>query len=148
MKATVRISVLSADFPKVLIMRNNLVPLKTTRIVWQVLCILGIASTCYSLSKLQNARHLLSPNYGEEQALPVHVNNAVHLLREHHIQEFSASAEFSDSDYTYQRLVEGSYPSRVIHNATYLISFGKDEPDCTVIDVREFVYLLRCRKNL
>ena len=121
--------------------------MRTLSVLWRGVCILGIVCECFLLGESQDARHLLTPYYGEARVLPTNVEIAVELLRAHRIQTFSASAEMTDDMETFQRLTEGAYPTRMIKDSPYLISLKKDVAGCAVIDVRESVYLLQCQKS-
>jgi hypothetical protein len=125
-----------------------IVVFKKMSLVWKALCILGIGCDCYFLSQSQGLRHLFTPYFGEAQVLPAKVNSAVDLLRAHQIRTFSASPDINDGLEDFQRLSEGAYPSRMMSKAPYLLSLKKGKPGCTVIDVRESVYLLQCLKSL
>lgn len=94
----------------------------------------------------ETLKKVFTPNSGLE-VLPAKVQDMLSLLNENNVNSYQLSAQITNENETYQRIIESAWPRKLSNTSKYIL-IAPDEikqySSCNVIDQREGVSLVYC----
>jgi hypothetical protein len=91
--------------------------------------------------------NLFQPDAGQNVIFSSQIRHIFSLLQTHHMTTYRLSTGLSQDVLTLQRIIEGTWPVKMVATSPYLLCDPqeiKDYPNCTVVDRKEDVALEYC----